>query len=88
MQPVQLLQSGSVVIIGNDVLHVSFHSKPFTATFHRRSHTQVTHCTLLRLIMPCIFSSTFYSARRATPNIQMPAVHSWLFRTMPSSSDT
>ena len=58
MQPVQLLQSGSVVIIGNDALHVSFHSKPFTATFHSRSHTQVTHCTLLRLILPCIFSST------------------------------
>jgi hypothetical protein len=76
MQPVQLLQSGSVVIIGNDALRGSFHGKPFTATFHSRSHTQVTHCTLLRLIMPCILSSTFYSARRATPNIQTPAVHS------------
>lgn len=67
MQPVPLLQSGSVVIIGNDALHASFHS---------RSHTQVTHSTLLRLIMPCTFSSTFYSARRVTPNIQTPAVHS------------
>lgn len=42
MRPVQLLQSGSVVIIGNDALHASFHSKPFTAGHTLKS--LIAHC--------------------------------------------
>lgn len=42
MRPVRLLQSGSVVIIGNDALHASLSQQPFTAGHTLKS--LIAHC--------------------------------------------
>jgi hypothetical protein len=58
MRPVQLLQSGRVVIIGNDALHVSFHSNLSQQVTHSSHslHTVTTYHALhiLQYFLQCL----------------------------------